>query len=330
MSGLESTQPFGRGGLRVGPIAFGGAGLGNLYGAIPADVWPGCVPAAWDAGIRYFDVAPHYGLGLAEERIGDSLADRPRDEFVISTKVGRIIVPRDNPEGSTDLANLFDVPADRDRVLDYSRDGVLRSIEGSLERLGLDRIDILFVHDADEHYREALDGAFPALEELRSQGVISSYGAGMNQSDMLTRFIENTDLDIVMLAGRYSLLDQGALADVLPAAERRGVSVAAAGVFNSGILATDRPTPDARFDYAPASDELIEKVTAIAEIAEAHGHRVPELAAQFPLRHPAIPTVVLGARSAEQVLHNAALLARPVPQQLWTELADAGLVPLPS
>lgn len=321
-----ATRPFGRGGLRVGPLGFGSAGLGNLYGAVADDVWPGCVPAAWEAGIRYFDVAPHYGLGLAEERLGRSLAGRPRDEYLLSTKVGRVIVPRENPEGATDMANQFDVPADRARVVDYSRDGVLRSVEGSLERLGVDRIDILFVHDPDEHYREALDGAFPALEELRSQGVIRSYGAGMNQSAMLTRFIENTDLDIVMLAGRFSLLDQSGLDDVLPAALRRGVSVASAGVFNSGILATDRPSPGAHYDYAPVSGDLIEKVNAIANIAEAHGFTVPELAAQFPLRHPAVSTVVLGARSSEQVERNARLLARPVPDEVFAELVKARLV----
>lgn len=320
------TRPFGRDGLRVGPLGFGSAGLGNLYGAVADDVWPGCVPAAWDAGIRYFDVAPHYGLGLAEERLGRSLEGRPRDEYLLSTKVGRVIVPRANPEGATDMANQFDVPADRARVIDYSRDGVLRSVEGSLERLGVDSIDILFVHDPDEHYSEALDGAFPALEELRSQGVIRSYGAGMNQSAMLTRFIENTDLDIVMLAGRYSLLDQSGLADVLPAALARGVSIAAAGVFNSGVLATDRPAPDAHYDYAPVSGDLVATVNAIADITEAHGFAVPELAAQFPLRHPAVSTVVLGARNAHQVERNARLLARTVPEDVWSELAEAGLV----
>jgi len=326
----SETRPFGRGGLRVGPVGFGAAGLGNLYGAVPDDVWPGCVPAAWASGIRYFDVAPHYGLGLAEQRLGESLAGLPRDEYVLSTKVGRIIVPRENPEGASDMANLFDVPADRERVVDYSRDGVLRSVEGSLERLGVDRIDVLFVHDPDEHYREALDGAFPALDELRSQGVIRSYGAGMNQSAMLTRFVENTDLDIVMLAGRFSLLDQSGLADLLPAALARGVSIAAAGVFNSGILATDRPSPDAHYDYAPVSGDLVAKVDAIADIAEAHGFTVPELAAQFPLRHPAVSTVVLGARDAQQTERNAGLLARTVPDEIWSELAEAGLVSRPS
>lgn len=324
------TRPFGRGGLRVGPLAFGSAALGNLYRAVSDDVWPGCVPAAWNSGVRYFDVAPHYGLGLAERRLGESLAPLPRDEYVLSTKVGRIIVPRANPEGATDMANQFDVPADHGRIVDYSRDAVLRSVDDSLDRLGVDRIDVLFVHDPDEHYREALDSAFPALEELRSQGIIRSYGAGMNQSAMLTRFIENTDLDIVMLAGRYSLLDRSGLSDVLPAALERGVSIASAGVFNSGLLATDRPTPDAHYDYAPASGELVARVNAIADIAEAHGFTVPELAAQFPLRHPAVSTVVLGARSAAQVERNARLLARQAPEEIWSELAEAGLVSQPS
>jgi len=323
----EQTRPFGRSGLTVGPIGYGVAALGNLYSPRPDDVWPGCVPAAWEAGLRYFDTAPHYGLGLAEQRLGDGLRGLPRDEFVLSTKVGRVLDP--NPDyrpGDTDLDNLFDVPATLRRRFDYSRDGVLRSVEDSLERLGLDRIDVLFVHDPDEHEREALEGAFPALDELRSQGVVRSYGAGMNQSAMLTRFVEQTDLDIIMCAGRYTLLDPSAENDLLPAARARGVSVAVAAVFNSGILATDRPVRTATFDYGAAPTELVNRTERIADIADAYGVTVPQLAVQFPLRNEAVSTVVLGADSPEQITRNAGLADAPVPDDLWAELQDAGLI----
>ncbi|MFF1571670.1 aldo/keto reductase [Leifsonia sp. NPDC058292] len=322
-----STRSYGRGGLSVGPIGYGVAALGNLYAPRPDDVWPECVPAAWQAGIRYFDTAPHYGLGLAEERLGEGLRELPRDEFVLSTKVGRVLEP--NPDyrpGDTDIANLFAVPATLRRRFDFSRDGVLRSVEDSLTRLGLDRIDVLFVHDPDEHEREALDGAFPALEELRSQGVIRSYGAGMNQSAILTRFVERTDLDIVMCAGRYTLLDPSAEADLLPAARERGVSVAVAAVFNSGILATDRPASTATFDYGAAPADLVARTERIADVADAYGVTVPQLAVQFPLRHPAVSTVVLGADSPAQITRNAALADVAVPGDLWAELEDSGLI----
>jgi D-threo-aldose 1-dehydrogenase len=327
MSSVDEMRAYGRAGLTVGPIGYGVAALGNLYRALPSDVWPGCVPAAWNAGVRYFDVAPHYGLGLAEERLGVSLRALPRDEYVLSTKVGRLIEPNpDYSPGDSDIGNLFDVPSTRRRRFDFSRDGVLRSVEESLTRLGLDRIDVLFVHDPDGHEREALDGAFPALEELRSQGVIKSYGAGMNQSAMLTRFVQQTDLDIVMCAGRYTLLDQAAEQDLLPTAVARGVSVAVAAVFNSGILATDRPRAGSTYNYGKAPVELIARTERIADIAAGYGATVPQLAVQFPLRHPAVSTVVLGADSAEQITRNAGLSDVPVPDDLWRELEDAGLI----
>ncbi|PJJ73340.1 D-threo-aldose 1-dehydrogenase [Diaminobutyricimonas aerilata] len=313
--------------LGLPAVGYGVAGLGNLYSAMPEEEWPRCVPAAWDAGIRYFDVAPHYGLGLAEERLGASLAAYPRDEYVVSTKVGRVLEPNPDYEpGQTDIDSLFDVPATRRRVYDYSRDGVLRSIEQSLERMGLDRLDIVLVHDPDDHEREALDGAFPALDELRSQGVIRAYGAGMNQSAMLTRFVERTDLDVVMMAGRYTLLEDGAAHDLLPAAAARGVDVLAAAVFNSGVLATPRIASDARYNYGAVPEELRRRVDAIADIAERHGCTVPQLAAQYPLRASVVSTVVLGAKSAEQVRANAALVDAQIPMAVWDELESAGLV----
>ena len=313
--------------LPLGPLGYGAAALGNLYRARPDDVWPGIVPTAWDAGIRYFDTAPHYGLGLSERRLGESLRGLSRDEYVLSTKVGRLIEP--NPAyrpGDTDLANLFDVPAIGRRRFDYSRDGILRSVDDSLTRLGVDRIDLLLVHDPDEHEREALDCAFPALDELRSQGVIRAYGAGMNQSAMLSRFVRETDLDVVMCAGRYTLLDPSAAADLLPAAEERGVQVVVAAVFNSGLLATERPLAGARFNYGEPPADLVARVNRIADLAAAYGVTVPQLAAQFPLRHSAVSTVVLGADTPAQVSANTRLLDAPVPEDLWAELAESRLI----
>ena len=320
------SSALGRGGLTVGPHAFGAAAVGNLYRAIDDSIAIDSVDAAWESGVRYFDTAPHYGLGLSERRVGAALCARPREDLILSTKVGRLLKPVEVHPGERDLDSGFDVPRDHVRVLDYSREGVLRSIEESLVRLDTDRIDIVFVHDPDDHYAEALDGAFPALDDLRSQGVITSFGVGMNQSAMLAEFVRNSDLDVVMVAGRYTLLEQGALDDLLPVARERNVSVVAAGVFNSGLLARNRPTAGAHYDYAAAPDAVIARAMSIAEVCERHGATLPQAAAQFPLGHPAVATVCLGARSRDQVERNAALFEHEVPAEVWRELADAGLI----
>lgn len=321
----HSHRVLGRGGLRVSPHSYGVAALGNLYREVADDVAHDAVDAAWEAGVRYFDVAPHYGLGLAESRLGEGLAGRPRDQFIVSTKVGRLIVETDQRFGEMDDEG-FAVPRTHVRIPDYSRDGVLRSIEESLTRLTLDRLDIVLVHDPDHSYRESLEGAFPALDDLRRQGVITSYGAGMNQSAMLADFVRETDLDVVMVAGRYTLLDQSAGTDLLPAAAARGVSVIAAGVFNSGILATDEIPDDAMFDYASAPPEVLTRARAIAEVCRENAVSLPTAAAQFPLTHPSVATICLGARSRSQVDRNAQLFETAVPERLWDDLADAGLL----
>ncbi len=316
---------LGRGGLEATAIGYGAASLGNLHSALSDDAWPAIVPAAWESGVRLFDVAPHYGLGLAERRLGEGLRALPREDIVVSTKVGRLLVPQD-AAGRTDRGNLFDVPADHRRVRDYSRDGVLRSIEDSLTRLGLDRIDLVLVHDPDDHERDALEGAFPTLADLRDQGVITSFGAGMNQSAMLARFVRETDADVMMVAGRWTLLDESANDDLLPAAAERGVGVVAAAVFNSGILATDDPGAGALYDYGPAEDAVVRRARAIAIVARRHGMTVPELAAQYPLRHPAVAAVMLGGADAAQVRRNSRLLDRTAPAEVWEELRDEGLI----
>jgi len=319
-----SARPLGRGGLQVGANSFGVAPIANLGREVSAeDAWE-TLEAAWAAGVRYYDTAPHYGLGLGEQRLGEFLRTKPRDEFILSTKVGRLLV--ENPLGPQLDDDGFAVVSPFVRRLDYSADGVRRSLDESLTRLGLDRIDVVFVHDPDDYFAEVMEGAFPALDELRRAGVISSYGAGMNQTAMLTRFVNEADVDVVMCAGRYTLLEQGALDDLLPAAEARNVSVVAAAVFNSGLLARDRPSADATYNYGPAPAELLERVNAIADVCEAHGVSLPAAAIQFALGHPAVATVCTGARSADQVARNAALFEVPIPDGLWRALSAAGLL----
>lgn len=317
------TRALGRSGLRVGPYSLGAAQLGNLARVVPTAEWAGAIPAAWDNGVRYIDVAPHYGLGLAERRLGTSLAGLPRAEAVVSTKVGRLL--RAPGPGGVDPEG-FAVPATHVRVRDYSRDGILRSLEDSLDRLGLDSVDILYVHDPDDHFREAMEGAFPTLDELRTEGVIRSYGAGMNQSAMLTRFVRETDLDVVLLAGRYTLLEQGPLDDLLPECARRGVSVVTAGAFNSGILADAHPAQGASYDYETAPRGLLERARAIAAVCTRHGTTLPAAAARFPLGHPAVATVCLGAYSAKQTARNASLFREHIPDGLWSDLREEGLL----
>jgi D-threo-aldose 1-dehydrogenase len=313
-----------RSGLELTELGFGGAQIGNLYRATSDEEASAAVAAAWDAGVRYFDTAPHYGLGLSERRLGRALQDYPRKDVVVSTKVGRLLEPvgstgDPDPEG-------FAVPATHRRVRDYSRDGVLRSIEGSLERLRLDRIDLVLIHDPDDHPREAIEAAAPALSQLRSEGVIRGYGAGMNQSAMLARFVRETDVDVVMVAGRYTLLDQSASDDLLPAALDQGVGVINAGIFNSGLLSRPRPQPEARFDYGAAPNDVIERATRVAQVCDQFGVDLPTAATAFARRHPAVVSVVVGLRTPEQVDELIERWGRPVPEALWAALTEPGLL----
>jgi D-threo-aldose 1-dehydrogenase len=313
-------------------ISLGCSQLGNLYRAISDEQAAATVQAAWDGGIRYFDTAPHYGLGLSERRLGAALAGRPRTEYVISTKVGRRLEQLEAPAGRDPEG--FDVPATHRRVWDFSRDGVRRSLEQSLERLGLDRVDIVYLHDPDEHYREALDAAYPALHELRAQGVIRAIGAGMNQSAMLADFARHTDMDLFMLAGRYTLLEQPALRDLLPLCVQRGIGVVAAAVFNSGLLAEPTPADDARYNYASVPASLLRRARRIAAVCERLGTSLPAAALAFPRAHPAVVSVCVGARSREQITRNLELVSTRVPAGLWGELTAQGLLdataPVPS
>jgi D-threo-aldose 1-dehydrogenase len=312
------------GGLGLTRLSLGGAPLGNLYAEITDAEAAATVAAAWQRGIRYFDTAPHYGLGLSERRLGAALRVRPRDEYVISTKVGRLLVPADPPRERDDQG--FAVAGDLRRAWDFSRDGIRRSLEASLARLGLDRVDIAYLHDPDDHYRDVIESGYPALHELRAEGVVRAIGAGMNQAEMLADFVRHTDMDVIMLAGRYTLLEQPALDALLPECERRGVAVVAAGVYNSGLLATPRPARDAKYDYADAPAELLARVNALAAVCERHGVTLPQAALAFPLAHPAVVSVCVGARSPQEVAGNAELLAASPPAALWAELKANGLL----
>lgn len=320
---MRSTL-LGRSTVPVTELAFGGAGIGNLYAPVTDEAAAATVGAAWEAGIRCFDTAPHYGLGLSERRLGQALAGRPREEYTLSTKVGRLLEPLARCLGD-DLANGFAVPATHRRVWDFSADGVLRGIDTSLRRLGVDHIDIVYLHDPDEHLDQALREGYPALERLRAEGVIGAVGAGMNQTAALTRFIRETDIDVVLLAGRYTLLDQEALAGLLPAAAARNTSVVVGGVFNSGLLAN--PRPGATYDYTPAPAALLARALDLQTVTERHGVALRAAALRFPFGHPGVASVLVGARSADEVRDAVALFGRPVPDALWDELLATGRIP---
>jgi D-threo-aldose 1-dehydrogenase len=284
-----------------------------MFTAVTDDDAQATVDAAWNAGIRYFDTAPLYGHGRAERRLGRSLATRPRDEYVLSSKVGRVLVRTEGPMPDTIFRDVGDVVP----RFDFSRDGVLRSLDDSLARLGTDHLDVVLVHDPDDHEGDARRGAFPALVQLRDEGVVRAIGAGMNQVAMLERFVADIDLDCILLAGRYSLLDQSG-AGLLAACLERGVGVILGGVFNSGVLAD----PDARaaYDYADAPAEVVARARELRARCAAHGVPLPAAAVQFALRHPGVSTVVVGARTAAESAFDVAAASVDIPEHLWREL----------
>ena len=324
----------GSGALDLTLLGFGGAPLGNLYTAISEDAARATLDAAWDAGIRVFDTAPLYGFGLSEERFGRALAERPRDELVLSTKVGRVLedcAPEDVPQ-----INFHDTP-NRTFHYDYSYDAVMRSHEESLNRLRLDRVDILLVHDVDAYthgskeasearVRELFDkGGYRALEELRASGRVAAIGAGVNEWQVCERLLGLAHFDCFLLAGRYTLLEQEALDSFLPLCQARGVGIILGGPFNSGILATG-PVAGARYNYEPAPPDILARVARIEAACIAHGVRLIEAALHFALAHPAITTVIPGANSPDQVKANVALLHARIPPALWSDLKSERLL----
>jgi D-threo-aldose 1-dehydrogenase len=314
-------------GVPPGPLGCGTADLGNLYQPMTDEHAWQVLEAAWDCGIRYFDTAPHYGLGLSERRLGAFLATRPRDEFVLSTKVGRLLRPSPGTADRLDDAHRFAVPAAWERVWDFSRDGIRRSLAESLERMGLDRVDVLYLHDPEEHdLGPALATGIPAVAELRDEGAVRAVGVGSKSVAALTAAARSGALDLVMVAGRLTLLEQPALDELVPECAARGVGIVAAAVFNSGLLASSRPGAIARYEYADAPAEVLDRAEALAAECAHHGVELPAAALQYPLRVPAVRSVVVGAASAAQVRENAARMAAPVPGELWRALATAGLV----
>ena len=304
--------------LAVTELGFGASGIGNLGVAVSDDLAAETVRAAWDIGIRHFDTAPHYGLGLSERRLGAALAGLPRREFVLSTKVGRLIRPNPSATGADD-AGGFSVPDDFTRVWDFSADGVRRSLAESLERLGMDRIDIVYLHDPDDAIDQAIAEAIPALVALRDERVVSAIGVGMNQWNAPLRFVRETDIDVVMLAGRWTLLDRSG-EPLLNECLERGVGVVAAAPFNSGILARRWPSGDASYDYGSVPQGVLERSRTLASVCESAGTTLPTAALQYPLRHPAAASVVVGLRTPEEVTLASASLAQPISDEVWQRL----------
>jgi D-threo-aldose 1-dehydrogenase len=311
-----------------GPLGFGGAPLGNMFATVDESTAEATLLAAWNSGIRYFDTAPHYGAGLSEHRFGAVLRRRPRDSFVLSTKVGRVLTPDPSVLSGPPP---FDAGLPFRARYDYSADGALRSIEDSLQRLGLARVDVVFVHDIAEdahgpNWREpfaaAMKGAGEALIRLRNEGVIRAWGLGVNRVEACEAALEQSDPDVFLLAGRYSLLDHAALPTLFPRCAERGVHVVVGGPFNSGLLAGG-----AHFDYVPASAELLARRARLQEVCAAHGVDIRAAALQFCAAHPVVCAVIPGAKTPEKAVQNAALMHQPIPAAFWRALKGAGLLP---
>ena len=323
---------LGRRGLQVTKLGFGAAPIGDLYRRISDDEACETVRAAYDAGVRYFDTAPLYGFGLSEHRTGSALRRYPRDSFVLSTKVGRALHPlrhdfdRDMWAGGLPFAPSYD----------YTHDGIMRQVEDSLQRLGMGRIDVLVIHDLDsihhspealeDHFRELESSGLSALRKLRDEGVIEAYGAGINQIRFCGRFLERADLDFFLIAGRYTLLDQRALPEVLPACLARGVTITAGGPYNSGILVTG-PSPEAKYDYQAAPPEMLRKASRIQAVCAEYEVPMAAAALQFPPAHPAVSSVIPGAASVREVQENVAWMNLDIPAELWRRLKDEQLLP---
>lgn len=322
------------GGLTFTELGFGSAPLGNLYRAISDDEAHALLETAWAAGIRYFDTAPLYGLGLSETRLNRFLRDKPRDAYVLSTKVGRLLHACD-PDNRDGLDKWFDVPA-RTEEYNYGYDAVMRSVEFSLERLGVHRIDLLFAHDLDmfNHRSQAvldgylgqlLEGGYKALLSLRDQGVIKAFGAGVNEWQSCQWLAERGDFDLFLLAGRYTLLEQDALQSFLPLCEARGLGVVIGGPYNSGILATGA-RPGAFYNYDPAPQQVLDRVARIEAVCAAHGVRLVDAAFQFPLCHPAVVSVIPGGQGVAEMESNLGASRAMIPAELWADLKAQGLM----
>ena len=326
-----TRRKFGRTDLEVTAFGFGTAPIGNFQRPVPEAEAQAMVETAWDAGVRFFDTAPMYGHGLAELRTGHYLRWKDRGDFVLASKVGRILTPA--PRGSIDFAPWSDAAPFTMRF-DYSYDGTMRAFEDSLQRLGLERMDMAFIHDIDrftrgdeqpEVCREAMDGAARALMDLRDQGAVTAIGVGVNEWEVCEAALRERDFHAFLLAGRYTLLEQEALESFLPLCEARGAAVIVGGGFNSGILATGA-VEGAKYNYAPAPAEVMEKVRGMEAVCAEHDVPLAAAALQFVVAHPAIPTFMAGTRTVEQLRANLDWFSRPIPSAFWAELKSRGLL----
>lgn len=330
MQAGDTRYTLGKTSLPATLLGYGGGGISNMYAAVSEADALASVEAAWDAGIRLFDTAPFYGYGLAERRMGEVLRNKPRDEYLLSSKVGRLLVPRAGKEAH----DFFpESPMPFNPVYDYSYDGAMRSFEDSLQRLGLDRLDILLIHDigaaqhgADAHpelFKECMAGAGKALVELRDQGVVGAIGLGANEWQVCVEALEHIDFDVFLMAGRYSLLEhQDPYDNFFPVLEKCGAKLMIGGAFNSGILAATTPEQQ-YFNYAKASQEVIATVEQLRTQCQGHNVELPAAALQFPAAHPCVASVLFGARTAAEVAQNTANFAVEIPAQLWSDLGVA-------
>lgn len=316
--------PLGTSGLSVTRLGLGASVIGGLFAPVDEAEGHAVVRAALEQGIGYVDTAPLYGLGRSERLVGDVLRTFPRDAFSISTKVGRLL-RADAPHFEPLPDGMWHTPSDLKPVFDFSREGVRTSVEESLARLGLERLDLVYVHDPHAHLPQAIAEALPALRELRAEGMVGAIGVGMDDPGALARIVREADVDCVLLAGRYTLLDQQALGELLPLCQRTNVGVVLGGVFNSGVLAD--PTPGARFDYAPAEPEVLERARRLRAVCAANEIPLTAAALQFPLGHPAVSAVLTGVRSVSELEENMRDFDLPIPGALWHDLLEEGLLP---
>jgi len=320
---LLEKKTLGKTGLEVTRVGLGCAAIGGLYGDIPDEQAYAVVSRALSLGMNLFDTAPLYGYGKSEIRLGRALTGIPRERFVLATKVGRLLVPKEM--GSTEQDGQWGNPPPVRPRFDFSYDAVMRSFEESLKRLNVDRIDILHIHDPDNHYDQAIRGAYSALDKLRSQRLIRGVSAGMNQSEMLARFAREGDFDCFLLAGRYSLLEQGALDELFPLCAKKNIGIMLGGTYNSGILAKELK-PGAKYNYADAPPEILEKARGLQALASRYNVSLKAAASQFALAHPVVTTIIPGTRVPERVDENLNVLRERIPSEFWAELKAKKLI----
>ena len=309
----HNTQVTLKSGLQIPEFGIGTSPFGGLFASVSESAVADVISTSMELGLNYFDTAPHYGMGSAEVRLGRNINHLPRSSFIVSTKVGRLIVPSekaDDPGWENSTAAV-------ERIFDFSAAGIERSLLESLERLKMESVEMIFIHDPDGAADQAISEAYPVLERLRAEGIVKTIGIGITSNEIPTRFINETDIDVVLIALKYTLLDQSAGAELLPTALRKGVSVIAGGVFNSGILTN--PKAGATFNYEPASPEVLARAQKIEKFFLERGVSLAQAALQFPMQHPAISAILVGCRSADEVTTNVALYNKEIDLQIWSE-----------